>query len=90
MVVPDNPRHISHGVCAIKVFSLIFTPPLFFSLLSSTPPPTPCTHSVPLAAETIKELDGKLVNFVGYEFDLVRKRMKMVVRKTEISSSFVF
>jgi len=29
-------------------------------------------HTVPLEPATIKELDGKLVNFVGYEFDLVR------------------
>jgi len=29
-------------------------------------------HTVPLDAATIKKLDGKLVNFVGYEFDMVR------------------
>ena len=31
-----------------------------------------CRHSVPLDDATIAKLDGKLVNFVGYEFDMVR------------------
>jgi hypothetical protein len=30
------------------------------------------SHTVPLDAATVKALDGKLVNFVGYEFDMVR------------------
>ena len=39
-----------------------------FSLLSFSFPP----KSVPIPDDVQKKLDGKLINFVGYEFDIIR------------------
>ena len=32
------------------------------------------THAVAFPADFVKEFDGKVVNFVGYEFDIVRPK----------------